>query len=172
MTEPIPPRPFDDREALTWLRSQPDGRVTTSAAELGRRWGWNRMRTSRRLKTWEVAGLIRRNAEAIIVTTSVTPAVTDDMPVVTERVDVTGVSGPKAIRRSATSVRLAALIVALALACVSAAFSVDGLTQSLPVPSGPSSSWEPCWRPAGGGGLSNGAFGTRRRLPCVSSSSR
>ena len=56
-------------EALAWLRSQPDGRVTANAAELGRQWGWNRMRTGRRLKAWEKAGLIRRNAEAIIVTT-------------------------------------------------------------------------------------------------------
>jgi len=128
MIESVPPRPFDDMAALTWLRSQPDGRVTASAAELGRQWGWNRMRTSRRLKTWEVAGLIRRNAEAIIVTTSVTPAVTEDTTAVMERVDLTGVSGPKPTRRSATSVRLAAFIVALALACVSATFSVDGLT--------------------------------------------
>src|SRR5947208_13400220 len=103
--ESIPPNPFDDREALAWLRSQPDGRVTASAAELGRQWGWNRMRTSRRLKGWEVAGLIRRNAETIIVTTSVTPAVTDDMPAVTEPTGVTGVSDLKARRRSATSVR-------------------------------------------------------------------
>ena len=56
MTETVPPRPFDDREALAWLRSQPDGRVTASAAELGRQWGWNRMRTGRRLKAWEEAG--------------------------------------------------------------------------------------------------------------------
>ena len=123
MTESVPSHPLDDREALIWLRSQPDGRVTASAAELGRQWGWNRMRTSRRLKGWEVAGLIRRNAEAIIVTTSVTPSVTDAEPV-----DVTGVSGSKAIPRTATSVRLAAFIVALALAGVSAAFSIDGLT--------------------------------------------
>jgi len=128
MTESNPPDPFDDREALTWLRSQPDGRVTASAAELGRQWGWNRMRTSRRLKTWELAGLIRRNAEAIIVTTPVTPAVTDDTLAVPEPVDVTGVSGAQTIRRSATWVRLAVLIVALALAGVSAAFSIDGLT--------------------------------------------
>ena len=26
MTETIPTRPFDDMEALAWLRSQPDGR--------------------------------------------------------------------------------------------------------------------------------------------------
>ena len=128
MTEPIPPRPFDDREALTWLRSQPDGRVTASAAELGRQWGWNRMRTSRRLKSWEVAGLIRRNAEAIIATSSVTPAVTDETPADTEPVGVTGVPVPRAIGRLTTSVRFATFVVALALAAVSAAFSIDGLT--------------------------------------------
>src|SRR4051794_299923 len=117
MTESVPPHPFDDMEALTWLRSQPDGQVTASAAELGRRWGWNRMRTSRRLKTWEVAGLIRRNAEAIIVAMPVTPAVMDDTPAAT--VDVTGVIVPQATWHSATSVRRAAFVVALALACVS-----------------------------------------------------
>ena len=57
MTDIVPIRPFDDAEALAWLRSQPDGRVTASAAELGRQWGWNRMRTGRRLKGWEEAGL-------------------------------------------------------------------------------------------------------------------
>ena len=77
MTETISTRPFDEMEALAWLRSQPEGAVTASAAELGRRWGWNRMRAGRRLRAWERAGLIRRNAEAIIATTSVTPAVTD-----------------------------------------------------------------------------------------------
>jgi hypothetical protein len=119
MTETVPARPFDDMEALAWLRSQPDGRVTASAAELGRRWGWNRMRTGRRLKAWQEAGHIRRNAEAIIVTTSVTPTVT-------EAVDVTVM--PAVARRSMTPVKLAAFIVALVLACVSAAFSTDGLT--------------------------------------------
>jgi hypothetical protein len=41
MTETAPSRAFDDSEPLDWLRSQPDGRVTASAAELGRQWGWN-----------------------------------------------------------------------------------------------------------------------------------
>jgi MarR family len=63
MTETIPTRPFDEMEALAWLRSQPEGAVTASAAELGRRWGWNRMRTGRRLKAWEKAGLIRRRSD-------------------------------------------------------------------------------------------------------------
>jgi hypothetical protein len=128
MTETVPARPFDDMEALAWLRSQPDGRVTASAAELGRRWGWNRMRTVRRLKAWQEAGHIRRNAEAIIVTTSVTPAVTNVAPTVTEAAGVTVMPAATVARRSMTPVKLAAFTVALALACVSAAFSIDGLT--------------------------------------------
>ena len=111
MTETIRSRPFDDMEALAWLRSQPDGRMTASAAELGRRWGWNRMRTGRRLRAWQEAGHIRRNAEAIIVTTSVTPAVT-------EAVSVTVMPAAAVARRSMTPVKLAAFTVALALASV------------------------------------------------------
>jgi len=121
MTETILSRPFDDMEALAWLRCQPDGRVTASAAELARRWGWNRMRAGRRLKAWQEAGHIRRNAEAIIVTTSITPTVTDAG-------DVTVMPPATVARRSKSPVKLAAFIVALALACVSAAFSIDGLT--------------------------------------------
>jgi Uncharacterised protein family (UPF0014) len=121
MTETVPTRPFDDMEALSWLRSQPDGRVTASAAELARRWGWNRMRTGRRLKAWLDASHIRRNAEAIILTTPVTPTVTE-VP------GVTAMPRTTEARRSMTSVKLATFIVALALACVSAAFSIDGLT--------------------------------------------
>jgi hypothetical protein len=128
MTDIVPSRPFDDVEALAWLRSQPHGCVTAGAAKLGRQWGWNRMRTGRRLKAWEEAGLIRRNAEAIIVTTSVTPAVPDVTPTVTEALSVTVASAATVARRSMTPIKLAALIVALALASVSAAFSIDGLT--------------------------------------------
>ena len=122
MTETVPARPFDDMEALAWLRSQPDGRVTASAAELGRRWGWNRMWAGRRLRVWQEAGHIRRNAEAIIVTTSVTPTVTEALSVTVMPAAAT------VARRSMTPVKLAAFTVALALACVSAVFSIDGLT--------------------------------------------
>jgi hypothetical protein len=128
MTETIPTGPFDEMEALAWLRSQPEGSVTASAAELGRRWGWNRMRTGRRLKAWEKAGLIRRNAEAIIATTPVTSTVTDVTPTVAEPVSVTFMPETSVMRRSMMPVKLAAFIVALALAGVSAAFSIDGLT--------------------------------------------
>ena len=114
MTESVPPHPFDDIEALAWLRSQPEGHVTFSAAELGRQWGWNRMRTSRRLKAWKRGGLFSRNAEAIIVTRTVTPTVTDDTAGVTDAAGVTGMSGAEKAHRSPTRVKLAALIVALA----------------------------------------------------------
>ena len=90
--------PLDDLEALTWLRSQPEERVAVNAAKVGRQWGWNRMRTSRRLKAWEQAGLIRRNAEAITVTGSVTPTVMEDMAAVTEAADVTRMSGAERAR--------------------------------------------------------------------------
>ena len=73
------------------------------------------MRAGRRLKAWREGGHIRRNAEEIIVTTPATPTVTET-------------PGATVTRRSKTSVKLAAFIVALALACVSAAFSIDGLT--------------------------------------------
>src|SRR5258705_5624011 len=128
MTESVPPHPFDEMEALAWLRSQPEGYLTISAAELGRQWGGNRMRTSRRWKAWDQGGLTRRNTEGIIVTGSVTPPVTDGTASVTEAAGVTGMSGAEGARRSTTPVKLAAFIVALALACVSAAFSIDGLT--------------------------------------------
>jgi hypothetical protein len=128
MNETNPTHPFDDLEALAWLRSQPEGLVTASAAELGRRWGWNRMRAGRRLKAWEEAGLIRRNAEAIIVTASVTPAVTGVTAAVSEVASVTLMAETAVSRPSMTPVKLAAFVVALALACVSAAFSIDGLT--------------------------------------------
>jgi len=121
MIETAPGRPFEETEALAWLRSQPDGRVAASAAELARQWGWNRMRAGRRLRAWQLAGYIRRNAEEIIVTASVTHDVTEVVGVsVAPQVTVT--------RHSMTPVKLAAFIVALLLACVSAGFSIDGLT--------------------------------------------
>ena len=53
MTDIVASRPFDDMEALAWLRAQPNGHVIASAAELARQWGWSRMRAGRRLKAWE-----------------------------------------------------------------------------------------------------------------------
>jgi hypothetical protein len=128
MPATIPTRPLDEEEALAWLRSQPDGRATANAAELGRQWGWNRMRTGRRLKAWEQAGVIRRNAEAITLSNVVTSTVNDVTPTVAGANGVTVMSQTTFTRRSVRPVKVAAFVVALALACVSAAFSIDGLT--------------------------------------------
>ncbi len=72
--------------------------------------------------------LIRRNDEAITLVKAVTATITDVMPTVAGTVSVTAMSQTAITRRSITPVKLAAFIVALALACVSAAFSIDGLT--------------------------------------------
>jgi hypothetical protein len=45
----IPLQPLDDDAALAWLRVQPDGRTTLTAAALARRWGWPEHRARRRL---------------------------------------------------------------------------------------------------------------------------
>jgi hypothetical protein len=67
-------RPLDEVAALDWLRSQPGRRINLPAAELGRRWGWQRDRTGRRLKAWAEAGLLTRHGNIITVTdVSVTP---------------------------------------------------------------------------------------------------
>jgi hypothetical protein len=121
MTKPVSVHPFSDAEAFAWLRSQVGGSVAASAAGLGRQWGWNRVRASRRLKAWQVAGHIRRRGHKIVVIGGVSDAVT---------AGVTGTVAPglptAAPRTSPVS--RATLLAALALACVSAGFSIDGLT--------------------------------------------
>jgi len=87
MTEAGSEHSFDDAEALAWLRSQPGGTVNASAAQLARTWGWNRVRAGRRLRAWQTAGYIQRNAHAITVnddvTAGVTGAVTESVTAVT-----------------------------------------------------------------------------------------
>jgi hypothetical protein len=50
LAEIAPIRSLDEAAALDWLRDQPGGRINLPAAELGRRWGWQRQGTGRRLK--------------------------------------------------------------------------------------------------------------------------
>ncbi len=57
-------RPLSDEEALAWLKSQ--GKITMRPAELGRRFGWTRQRTGRRLDAWKEAGQIKRRGHTII----------------------------------------------------------------------------------------------------------
>ena len=64
--------PLSEDEALAWLRSQPGRRITTSDAELGREWGWNRVRVGRRIRAWAGRGLIKRKGGAVIALGPVT----------------------------------------------------------------------------------------------------
>jgi hypothetical protein len=58
-----PIRPFEEEEAIAWLRAQPGGRTKLSDAELARRWGWNRKRVGRRIKAWGKSGRVTRRGD-------------------------------------------------------------------------------------------------------------
>jgi hypothetical protein len=107
MTEAGAGHSFDDAEALAWLRSQPGGTVNASAAQLARTWGWNRVRAGRRLRSWQAAGSIRWNGNAITVnhgeTAGVTDAVTESFTAVAADRGVTG-SVTEAVTESVTAV--------------------------------------------------------------------
>jgi hypothetical protein len=60
-----PIRPLDDEAALAWIRAQPGGRTSLSAAELGRRWGWQRYHVSRRLQRWKKDGLVAQRGSTL-----------------------------------------------------------------------------------------------------------
>jgi len=60
-----PIRPLDEAGALAWLRSQPGGRTNLPAAELARRWGWQRYNVSRRLQRWSRDGLVARRGRTL-----------------------------------------------------------------------------------------------------------
>jgi hypothetical protein len=63
----VPLHPLSEAQALDWLRAQPGGRITASAAELGRRWGWHRQRALRHLKAWAKTGHIKRRGGTVTV---------------------------------------------------------------------------------------------------------
>jgi MarR family len=74
--------PLNEEGALNWLRSQPAGHVTATAAELGRRWGWHRQRVGRRLAAWAKSGLVTLHGDTVTVAepallVPVTPVPTD-----------------------------------------------------------------------------------------------
>jgi len=100
--EPI--RPLDEVAALEWLRCQPGRRTTLPAAELGRRWGWQRQRAGRRLKAWQKAGLVTRCGNVVMITDS----------------------SPKA------SIDVAAYVAAIFLAGAAAFFSIKGMVVLFP----------------------------------------
>jgi MarR family len=88
MAEVSPIRTFDEEEALAWLRTQPDGRTSLRPAELARRWGWTRQRTSRRLSTWAKDGFVKRRGKTIMAADNASPnAVRKGETKVRQRVD-------------------------------------------------------------------------------------
>jgi hypothetical protein len=62
----VPIHPVDEAAALAWLRAQPGGRTDLPAAELGRRWGWQRYQVTRRLQRWEKDGLVTWQGESLV----------------------------------------------------------------------------------------------------------
>src|SRR5258707_7275746 len=76
----IPVRPLDEEAALDWLRVQPSGSTTLSAAALARRWGWPEHRARRRLNAWQRAGLVRRRGRVVMAVASTVDPTPDPTP--------------------------------------------------------------------------------------------
>jgi hypothetical protein len=100
-----PIRPLDEAAALAWLKSQPGGRTDLPAAELARRWGWQRYTVTRRLQRWRKDGLVARRGRFIIATDLEPPATNHpqhvDMPPEQHRVVAAPVAGFVAVRNAA-----------------------------------------------------------------------
>jgi hypothetical protein len=130
--EIAPIRPLDEAAALDWLRSQPGGRTNLPAAELGRRWGWHRQRTGRRLKAWTKAGLVTRRANTVTVLDGALVTPRKAAPV-TRPSRVTGAhAAPVTIRSAGAGIDVAAYAVAIALAAVAACLSIKGMRVLFP----------------------------------------
>jgi hypothetical protein len=146
--EVLPIRPFDETAALTWLRNQPGGRTTLSGAELGRRWGWDRRRVSRRLREWKRAGVVRGRGLSIVVVDNAPPTVPEgatsdatapavvapDVRPVVAPLDIVNRSNINrvsplvhTIDEQRTTIDLAAYATAIGLATCAACFSVRGM---------------------------------------------
>jgi hypothetical protein len=70
-----PLRPLDEAAALAWLRSQPGARTNLPAAELARRWGWQRYHVSRRLRRWSRDGLVAQRGRTLMAADIQSPKV-------------------------------------------------------------------------------------------------
>jgi len=67
MVEVVAIRELTEEEALSWLRAQPNSRITLPPAELGRRWAWPRYKVTRRVKAWSKAGHVTRRGNTVKV---------------------------------------------------------------------------------------------------------
>ena len=75
-----PIRPFEEEAAIAWLRAQPGGRTKLPAAELARRWGWQRYHVSRRLQRWKKDGLVAQRGRFLVAVDIEPPeAATNDL---------------------------------------------------------------------------------------------
>src|SRR5258708_29543791 len=70
-----PLRPLGEAAALEWLRAQPGGRTNLPAAELARRWGWQRYHVSRRLQRWKKNGLVAQQGRFLVAADIESPEV-------------------------------------------------------------------------------------------------
>ncbi len=79
-TTVTPIRTIDDEAAIAWLRAQPGGRTKLPAAELARRWGWQRYHVSRRLQRWKKDGLVAQRGRFLVAVDIEPPeAATNDL---------------------------------------------------------------------------------------------
>jgi hypothetical protein len=143
----VPLRPFDEADALDWLRSQPDGRTRLPMSILSQRWGWSRQRTSRRLDAWAKQKLIRRRGKLIAAVDVTAPkAVTLPRRAVAQPIDIAPVPAPIVTPTAAADVALVAhvarahlsavdvtaYVAAVALAGAAAWFSIRGMVVLFP----------------------------------------
>jgi len=123
-----PLRKFSDDQALTWIRSQPEARISLSQAQLAQCWGWSRQTVSKRLRLWEMAQLINRDRLLISIADQATgvkatrPAAafgtSSAIPAVRERLGVTGTSSGEGNHFSPATSRTVAVVLATVAAAL------------------------------------------------------
>ncbi len=119
MPDIAPIRPLEDAAVLEWLHRQPGRRTNLSAAELGRRWGWQRQRASRRLKAWQKAGLVTRYGNVITAADSASKA-SIDLAAYVAAIVLTGAAAFFSIKG------MVVLFAGASLAVVVLAFAMEG----------------------------------------------
>jgi hypothetical protein len=157
--EVTPLHSFDDAAAIEWLRAQ-GGSTKLKPGELGRLWGWDKMKVGRRLSFWERRGVVtrKRNTIAIVDGVSTVEVLTPRLPTrpkappkptlvrkPSETIPLLPVRPPvhespptapvvtsSAISRATSVLCVAAYLVAASLAVVAAYFSIRGMIVLFP----------------------------------------
>jgi len=113
----VPIRALTEDEALAWVVSHAP--VSASNAELARRWLWNDMKVSRRVKTWVADGRIERSPNGLTAPSQRS---------VGRRYAVT-VDAVKALGSPNVAHRILAYAMAVSLASAAAYFSIGGMVE-------------------------------------------